>query len=47
MIGVVERRRQPIEIGRDGGRAGPTERLDDVDALTGAGEENRGHGWRG
>ena len=44
VIGVVERRRERIDVGRDGGGARPPERGDDVDALAGAREENGGHG---
>ena len=47
VVGVVERGRQPIEVGCDRRRAGPAERGHDVDALAGAGEENRCHGRRG
>ena len=45
-IGVVERRRESVGVGRDRGRAGTAERGDDVDALAGAGEEHGGHGGR-
>ena len=47
VIGVVERGRERVEVGGDRGGAGPAERGHDVDALAGAGEENRGHGGRG
>ena len=47
VIGVVERGCQPIEVGCDGGRTGPTECRDDVHALARAGEEDRCHGRRG
>ena len=43
VMGVVERRRQPVEVGGDGGRARPSEGAHDVDALAGAGEEDRRH----
>ena len=42
-IGVVERRRQLVEIGGDRGRPGLPERGDDVDALARAREEDRRH----
>ena len=45
-VGVVERRRQAVDVGRDRRRAGPAEGRDDVDALPGAGEEDRRHGER-
>ena len=44
LIGVVERGREPIGIRRNGCRAGPAERADDVDALSGTREENGCHG---
>ena len=43
-VGVVQRRREPVDVGRDRGRARPREGADDVDALPGAREEDRGHG---
>ena len=43
VVRVVQRRRERIEVGRDRGRAGASERADDVDALARAGEEDRGH----
>ena len=42
-VGVVQSRRERIEIGRDRRRAGLAERRDNVDALPGAGEENGRH----
>ena len=47
VVGVVERRRERVDVGGDRGRAGPAEGRDDVDALAGAGEEDRRHGGRG
>ena len=46
-MGVVEGRRQSVDVGRDGRGAGVGERGDDVDALARAGEEHRGHGSEG
>ena len=43
VMSVVERRRQGIEVGGDRGRARPSEGAHDVDALAGAGEEDRRH----
>ena len=40
VIGVVERRRQAVQVRGDGRRARPAERGDDVDALPRAREEN-------
>jgi hypothetical protein len=45
-VGVVERRRQPVDVRRDGGRPGVGEGRDDVHALPRAGEEDRRHGSR-
>jgi hypothetical protein len=42
-IGVVERRGERVRVGRDRRRARAAERADDVDALSGAREENRRH----
>ena len=47
VIRVVERGSQAVEVGCDRRRPGPLERGHDVDALPGAGEENRCHGGRG
>src|SRR6266545_2404782 len=46
-VGVVEGRREPVEVGRDRTGSGALERSHDVDALPRAGEENAGHGPRG
>ena len=46
-VGVVERRRERVDVDGNGRRAGPAEGRDDVDALPCAGEEDRGHGERG
>ncbi len=43
VMSVVERRCERVEVGGDGGRARSPEGADDVDALAGAGEENRRH----
>lgn len=43
VVGVVERRRERVEIGGDGRRARPSERAHDVDALPCACEEDRRH----
>ncbi len=47
VIGVVERGCEAVAVGCDRRRPRAAERGDDVDALTGAGEENCGHGRRG
>ena len=41
VVGVVERGRERVDVGRDRRRAGAAERRDDVDALAGAREERR------
>jgi hypothetical protein len=46
MVGVVEGRREAVDVGRDRGRAGPTEGGHDVDALARAGEKDGRHGER-
>jgi hypothetical protein len=47
LVGVVERRRERVQVGRDRRRPGAGERGDDVDALTGAREQDcRQEGWR-
>jgi hypothetical protein len=46
-VSVIESGCEVVGVGRDGRGAGARERADDVDALTGAGEENRGHRVRG
>ena len=43
VMSVVERRGQRVEIAGDGGRTRSPEGAHDVDALAGAGEENRRH----
>ncbi len=43
-IGGVQGRGELVQVGRDGRRSGAPERLDDVDALAGAGKEDDGHG---
>ena len=43
LVGVVERGRERVEVGRDRRRAGPPEGAHDVDALSRAREEDRGH----
>ena len=43
VIGVVQRGRELIDVGRHGRRAGLAERGDDVDALTGAREQDGRH----
>ena len=43
VIGVVERGRELVDIGRDRGRAGLAKRGDDVDALAGAREQDGRH----
>jgi hypothetical protein len=45
-VGVVERGREAVDVGRDRRRAGPAEGGHDVDALPSAREENRRHGER-
>jgi hypothetical protein len=45
-IGVVQRRSEWVDVGRDRRGAGSAERGDDVDPLAGAGEEDCGHGQR-
>ena len=45
-VGVVERRRQLVDVGRDRARSRALERGDDVDALSGAREEDAAHGRR-
>ena len=45
-VGVVERRREAVDVGRDRRRARPAEGRDDVHALSCAGEEDRCHGER-
>ena len=46
-VGVVERGREPVDVGGDGARARALEGGDDVDALPCAREEDAGHGRRG
>ena len=43
-VGGVQRRRELVQVDRERRRPGAPERLDDVDALPGAGEEDDGHG---
>ena len=45
-IRVVERGREAVDVGRDGGRTGPAEGGHDVDALARAGEKDGRHGER-
>jgi hypothetical protein len=47
VVGVVQGRREPVEIGRNRRRSGAGERRHDVDSLTGAREKNCCHGGRG
>jgi hypothetical protein len=47
VVGVVERGRERVEVGRDGRRAGPPEGAHDVDALPRAREEDGRHDGRG
>ena len=47
LVGVVERGREGVDVDRDRPRARAPERRDDVDALTGAREEDGRHGGRG
>ena len=42
LVGVVERRGERVDVGGDRRRARPPERRHDVDALSRAGEEDRG-----
>jgi len=46
-VGVVERGRKPIQIGRNGPRTGTLERVHDVNALPDAREEDAVHRGRG
>ena len=46
-VGVVERRRERVDVHGNGRRAGPAEGRDDVHALPCTGEEDRRHGERG
>ena len=47
MVGVVERRRERVDVHGNGRRASPAEGRDDVHALPCTGEEDRRHGKRG